>query len=78
MGANITSDFAMPAPPIKKTVRTSVILPEDAHARIQALADANDVSAAWMIRAAIIRFLEEHSDQAELPLRLPKIRKGAA
>lgn len=63
---------------LKKTIRTSVILPEDAHARIQALADANDVSAAWVIRAAIIRFLEEHGDQTELPLRLPKSRKGAA
>lgn len=58
----------------KKTVRTSVILPEDAHSRIQALADANDVSAAWVIRAAIVRFLDEHSDQTELPLRLPKTK----
>jgi len=59
--------------PAKKSVRTSVILPEDVHARIQALADANDVSAAWVIRTALIRFLETHGDnQTELPLRLPK------
>ncbi len=63
-------------PAVKKTVRTSVILPEDAHARVQALADANNVSAAWVIRAAILRFLEEHGDnQTELPLRLPKGRQ---
>lgn len=62
----------------KKSVRTSVILPEDAHARVQALADANNVSVAWVIRAAVVRFLEEHGDQTELPLRLPKSRKGAA
>lgn len=62
----------------KKSVRTSVILPESAHARVLALADANDVSAAWVIRAAVVRFLDEHSDQTELPLRLPKMKKGGA
>lgn len=56
----------------KKSVRTSVILSEDAHARLQALADANDVSAAWVIRAAVLRFLEEHGGQTELPLRLSR------
>ncbi|WP_035486070.1 ribbon-helix-helix domain-containing protein [Geminicoccus roseus] len=62
----------------KKTVRTSVILPADAHAQIQALADASNVSAAWVIRAAILRFLEEHGgEQSELPLRLPKVKKAA-
>ncbi|MDY0885432.1 CopG family transcriptional regulator [Dongia soli] len=60
----------------KKSVRTSVLLPEDAHARIQALADANHISAAWVIRAAVLRFLEEHGDQEELPLRLPKVTRG--
>ena len=61
----------------KNTVRTSVILPEDARARIEALATANDVSAAWVIRHAVLRFLDEHGDQAELPLRLPATRKRA-
>ena len=61
----------------KKSVRTSVILPEEAHARVQALADANDVSAAWVIRAAILRFLEEHGGQTELPLRLPRTSRLA-
>ncbi len=60
----------------RKSVRTSVLLPEDAHARVQALADANHISTAWVIRAAVLRFLEEHSDQAELPLRLPKVTRG--
>ncbi|MDR3440597.1 CopG family transcriptional regulator [Telmatospirillum sp.] len=65
----------MAASASKKSIRTSVILPEDTHARIQALADANNVSAAWVIRAAVVRFLEEHGDQTELPLRLPKTKK---
>ncbi len=56
----------------KRTVRTSVLLPEDAYAQVQALADTNDVSTAWIIRAAVLRFLEDHADQTELPLRLPK------
>lgn len=60
----------------KKSIRTSVILPEDVHARIQALADANNVSAAWIIRTAVLRFLEEHGDQTQLPLRLPKTTGG--
>jgi hypothetical protein len=55
-----------------------VILPEQAHARIAALAVANDVSAAWVIRHAVLRFLEEQGDQAELPLRRPGARKASA
>jgi hypothetical protein len=62
----------------KKTVRTSVILPEQAHARIAALAAANDVSAAWVVRHAVLRFLEEQGDQAELPLRRPRARTTSA
>ena len=55
----------------RNAVRTSVILPEDAHARIQALAVANDVSSAWVIRQAVLKFLDEHGSQTELPLRIP-------
>lgn len=62
----------------KNTVRTSVILPEQAHARIEALAAANDVSTAWVIRHAVMRFLEEHGDQTELPLRRPTTKKVPA
>lgn len=62
--------------PIRKSVRTSVILPENAHAHIQALADANNVSAAWIIRAAVVQFLDEHGEEMQLPLKLPKVKKG--
>jgi len=67
---------AVSAAAIRKSVRTSVILPEDAHTRIQALAEANNVSAAWVIRAAVLRFLDEHGDQTQLPLKLPKTKKA--
>ena len=53
----------------RRTVRTSVLLSEDAHLQVQALADANSVSAAWVIRLAIQRFLHEQGEQLELPLR---------
>lgn len=53
------------------------MLPEDARARIEALAAANDVSAAWVIRHAILRFLEEHGNQRELPLRLAAVTRRA-
>lgn len=66
----------MPTAAIRKSVRTSVILPQEAHDRIQALAEANHVSAAWVIRAAVLQFLEEHGDQTQLPLRLPKTKKA--
>ncbi|MFG1301937.1 ribbon-helix-helix protein, CopG family [Xanthobacter sp. V3C-3] len=49
-----------------------MILSEDAHTRIQALATANDVSTAWVIRQAILKFLDEYQGQSELPLRLPR------
>lgn len=52
------------------------MLPEEVHQQIQALADASHVSTAWVIRAAVLRFLEENSGQMELPLRLPR-RLGA-
>jgi hypothetical protein len=54
----------------RKTVRTSVMLPEDVHLQVQALADSNHVSSAWVIRMAVQRFLDEYQGQLELPLRL--------
>jgi hypothetical protein len=32
---------------------------------------ANDVSAAWVIRQAALKLLDEHGSRMELPLRLP-------
>lgn len=51
-----------------KTVRTTVLLPERVHRQVQALAAANDVSAAWVVRQAVIHYLSNRGDQAELPL----------
>jgi hypothetical protein len=59
-----------------KAIRTSIILPEDAYARVQAQAKANDVSTAWVIRHAILKLLDEHEGQAELPLRLARGREA--
>lgn len=65
-----------PIAPDRKTVRTSVMLPQDAHLQVQALADANHVSSAWVIRMAVQRFLDEHQGQLELPLR-QSVRQGS-
>lgn len=54
----------------RKSVRTSVMLPEGVHSKVQALADSNQVSSAWVIRMAVQRFLDEHQGQLELPLLL--------
>lgn len=66
----------LPITPDRKTVRTSVMLPEDVHFQVQALADANQVSSAWVIRMAVQRFLDEHQGQLELPLRM-SARQGS-
>ncbi|MBC9176117.1 CopG family transcriptional regulator [Roseomonas ludipueritiae] len=52
------------------------MLPEEARLRVDALATANHVSAAWVMRHAILKFLDEHEGQRELPLRLPATRRG--
>lgn len=51
-----------------RTVRTSVVLPETSYHDLQALAAANDVSASWIVRQAVQRFLAENAGQTELPL----------
>lgn len=51
-----------------KTVRSTVLLPERVHRQVQALAAANDVSAAWVVRQAVLHYLSSRSGQAELPL----------
>lgn len=58
--------------PDRKTVRTSVMLPEDVYSHVQMLADSNQVSSAWVIRMAVQRFLDEYEGQLELPLRLSR------
>lgn len=53
----------------KKSVRTSVMLSEDVHLQVQALANANQVSSAWIIRMAVQCFLNEHHGKSQLLLR---------
>src|SRR3546814_2790286 len=51
----------MATPVYSKIVRTPVMLPESANARTQAMADAGYVSAAWIIRKAVVQFPDERS-----------------
>lgn len=55
-----------------KTVRTSVLLPEGAYNQVQALAVANDVSTAWIVRQAVHQYLANGPGQAELPLSMKR------
>lgn len=41
-----------------KTVRTTVSLPADQHEKVQALAEANGLSVAWVVRQAVGEFLD--------------------
>ncbi len=61
-----------------KTIRTSVILDKEQYGKLNAVAAQNDVSIAWVIRHAIGKFLEDHSDQTELPLLIGKGRARSA
>lgn len=51
-----------------KTVRSTVLLPEPVHRQVQAVAAANDVSSAWVIRQAVLHYLSTRTGQSELPL----------
>ncbi|MGL3820641.1 CopG family transcriptional regulator [Sphingopyxis sp. R3-92] len=52
----------------KKSVRTTVMLPERVHRQVQSIAAANDVSTAWVLRQAVLHYLSTRSGQTELPL----------
>lgn len=52
-----------------KTIRTSVILPEEKHEHITKLASLNGVSTAWVIRYALNEFLEKYENGKELKIK---------
>lgn len=53
----------------KKSVRTSVIVPEDRYNQLLKLADSGDVSVAWLIRYALTEFLNQHPDGRNVKLK---------
>ncbi len=53
----------------KKTVRSSVILPEEQYRKVETIAEANDVSVAWVIRLAIAELLNKPEAIANLKLK---------
>jgi len=52
----------------ENSVRTSIMLPDRVHRQVAALAAANDVSTAWVMRQAVIRYLAEGPGLGELPM----------
>lgn len=55
---------------LRRTVRTSVILPREKYDRLNEIASKGDVSVAWIIRQAIQQFLDRtENEQMPLPIR---------
>lgn len=55
---------------IRRTVRTSVILPREKYDRLNEIASKGDVSVAWIIRQAIQQLLDRtENEQMPLPIR---------
>ncbi len=54
----------------RKDFRTSVILSEDQHLKLNVMAVENDVSVAWLIRQAITGLLD--NNDGAIGTRLPK------
>jgi len=59
-----------------KMVRTSVVLPAAVLGEINAIAQDNDVSAAWVMRHALTDFVKTRSGQIPLPLRAAMEQSG--
>lgn len=57
----------------RKDFRTSVILSEEQHRKLNAMAEENDVSVAWLIRQAITRLLDE--TKGGMGIRQPKNKR---
>lgn len=54
----------------RKSIRTSVILPEDRHVQLTSIANSNDVSVAWLIRHAVTDFLDRNQNGIKLKGRV--------
>lgn len=57
----------------KKSIRTSVLLPEGYYIRLNEVAVRSGVSTAWVMRHAIQRFLDDlQNEQIPLPIELDR------
>jgi hypothetical protein len=65
----------MPRPKGKKpTVRLSVSVNPTDHAELARIAEARDLSIAWVVRRAIADYVERHRDDAQGELAMPRGR----
>jgi hypothetical protein len=53
----------------KVAARLSVGLSESQHAALTALAEENEATVAWLVRRAVVEFLERHGARPRQPLR---------
>lgn len=56
--------------------RVTVNLEESEYAELSALSGKHRVSLAWLVRKAIIEFLERHEEEVQLPLILSSGRSS--
>jgi hypothetical protein len=60
----------------KPTVRLSVSVSATDHAELVRFAEARDLSIAWVVRRAIVDFVEHHRDDSQRELHLPRGRRS--
>ena len=53
----------------RRSVRLSVTLNEESHRAVREIAEAMDLSIAWIVRRAVSEFLERYAKKGKLPLR---------
>lgn len=53
----------------RRTVRLSVTLDEGDYKVVRDMAEAMDLSTAWMVRRAVTEFIERHGEEDAMPLR---------
>ena len=58
----------------RRSVRLSVTLDEDDHRAIREMAEAMDLSTAWVVRRAVSEFIERHGNKKGLLLPNPDDR----
>ena len=68
----------MPRPKGKKdSVRFTVSLDPQVHAKLVRIAESNDVSLSWIVRRAVTELIDRQdaSQQAELPFSQPALKE---
>lgn len=58
----------------KPSIRLSISMNLTDHAELVRIAEARDLSMAWVVRRAIADFVERHREASQQELALPRVR----